>query len=374
MNRTASIDRTRPARRVLRAVAWAAAVLVCLEIGLRVAFSIPGVDEALFVNDDASWRRRWVARHAEEDVAIYHAFDRYDPTLGWASKPDLRDVRVFGDEVLNTNHRGLRGTTDFPYEGDRPRIVVLGDSFTFGEEVSDDETYSHYLQKLLPKSDVINMGVHGYGHDQMLLLLREEGLKYRPDVVVLGFVVADVDRNVLGFRDFAKPRFTVEDGKLARATASLPEPADVLRWDWLRPRLWDALSMIAVEIETRSGRRGAEEAEVTRLLLGEIAREVVQAGAVPVFAYLPFGAELTSDEERTPGEAFLFSICESTPDAQCFSTRPFFRKQVRAGRVRRSPFHWDAAGHRTAAEAIYDFVVRKKRLLSSTRSAPPDPR
>jgi hypothetical protein len=360
---------------VLRWLGVAVAFLVCLEIGLRIAFSIPGLDEALFVNDDLSWRRRWVARHAEQDVAIYHSFDRFHPTLGWASKPDLRDVRVFGDEVLNTNHRGLRGTTDFPFESSgRLRIVVLGDSFTFGEDVSDDETYSHYLQKLLPKADVINLGVHGYGHDQMLLLLREEGLKYRPDVVVLGFVTVDVDRNVLGFRDFAKPRFVSEGGRLQLANGTLPTPDEVLRWDWLRPRIWDALSMVAVEVQTRLGWRHAEAEEITRLLLGEIVREVRQAGAVPVLAYLPYGTELSSAAERTPGEALLFSFCESNSEAECFSTRPFFRKDVQAGKVRRSPFHWDAAGHRTAAEAIYDFVVRKKRLLSPTRSAPPDPR
>jgi hypothetical protein len=42
--------------------------------------------------------------------------------------------------------------------------LILGDSFTFGDEVSDNETYSYYLQQMLPHTEVINMGVHGYGH------------------------------------------------------------------------------------------------------------------------------------------------------------------------------------------------------------------
>ena len=53
---------------------------------------------------------------------------------------------------------------------------MLGDSFTFGEDVGDDETYSHHLEQLLPGTEVINLGVHGYGHDQMLIYLREEGI------------------------------------------------------------------------------------------------------------------------------------------------------------------------------------------------------
>ncbi len=55
--------------------------------------------------------------------------------------------------------------------------MVLADSFTFGDEVSDDETYSSYLQQALPGAENINLGVHGYGHDQMLILLMEDGIK-----------------------------------------------------------------------------------------------------------------------------------------------------------------------------------------------------
>jgi hypothetical protein len=67
-------------------------------------------------------------------------------------------------------------------------------SFTFGQEVGDDETWSCFLQNLLPGSEVINFGVQAYGHDQMLLYLQEEGIKYHPDIVILGFVSMDMRR------------------------------------------------------------------------------------------------------------------------------------------------------------------------------------
>src|SRR5262245_47270071 len=104
------------------------------------------------------------------------------------------------------------------------RIVVLGDSFTFGEEVSDTETYPHLLQELLPTVEVINLGVHGYGHDQMLVLFREEGSKYEPSLVVLGFVASDMERNLMGFRDYAKPRFVVTGGELRLVGTPVPHP------------------------------------------------------------------------------------------------------------------------------------------------------
>jgi hypothetical protein len=115
--------------------------------------------------------------------------------------------------------------------------LILGDSFTFGDEVSDDETYAFYLQQMLPQAEVINMGVHGYGHDQMLILLREEGIKYEPDIVIVGFLALDMSRNLLSFRDFAKPRYVLEKGKLRLTGTPIPRPEEILKWDWARPRV-----------------------------------------------------------------------------------------------------------------------------------------
>ena len=41
------------------------------------------------------------------------------------------------------------------------RILFLGDSYTFGDNVSDNETYPFYLQQMLPNTEVINMGGMG---------------------------------------------------------------------------------------------------------------------------------------------------------------------------------------------------------------------
>src|SRR5882724_5248615 len=162
------------------------------------------------------------------------------------AKANLKDIKVFNQKILNTNSKGLRGKKDFPYIKNKEtlRILILGDSFTFGDEVSDDETYSYYLQQMLSHTEVINMGVHGYGHDQMLILLREEGIKYEPDIVILGFLPLDMSRNLLEFRDFAKPRFVLKGGELKLTGTPVPRPEDILQWDWTRPRSVDIFSFI----------------------------------------------------------------------------------------------------------------------------------
>ena len=66
---------------------------------------------------------------------------------------------MFDNRVLNTNSKGLRGQVEYIYKKPEgmQRILALGDSFTFGEEVGDSETYPYHLQTMAPEAQVINM-------------------------------------------------------------------------------------------------------------------------------------------------------------------------------------------------------------------------
>ncbi|HLG29612.1 MAG TPA: SGNH/GDSL hydrolase family protein, partial [Candidatus Brocadiales bacterium] len=75
-----------------------------------------------------------------------------------------------------------------------------GDSFTIGYEVNGDETYAAVLEKYLLKKgikgEVINAGMSGNSNAEELIFLEHEGLKYHPDIVILGFYTNDLDDNV----------------------------------------------------------------------------------------------------------------------------------------------------------------------------------
>jgi lysophospholipase L1-like esterase len=112
------------------------------------------------------------------------------------------------------NAQGFRDTSDFGYE--KPagvlRVLVLGDSFTIGYEVAQDETYSAVLERYLHKrgldAQVINAGMSGNSTAEALVFLENEGLKYDPDVVVLGFYWNDLEDNIKA------NLFRLKDGEL----------------------------------------------------------------------------------------------------------------------------------------------------------------
>jgi hypothetical protein len=203
-------------------------------------------------------------------------------------------MAVFDGKSLNSNSKGLRGKTEYQYQRTpgKQRIAILGDSFTFGEEVSDDETYSHDLEATLPSTEVLNLGVQGYGQDQMLLYLKEEGIKYHPDIVILGFAYLDIYRNIESFFAYAKPKFKLAPGGLQLTNVPVPTPDKVLTEEPYRPKALDLMVILGEKLRWNLGKNEVEAREVTWLLLDQITAATRSIGALPVFVYLPVYEEI----------------------------------------------------------------------------------
>ena len=337
---------------------------VTLEGLSRLVLSWDMVLDKLYANTDSFWRLQWINKHKDK-IDIYYEFDVYDPVTGWISKPNLRNVTVFNEKTLNTNSKGFRGQIDHSYDKDpdKKRILIIGDSFTFGDEVSDDETYSYYLQKMFADAEIINMGVHGFGHDQMLILLKEEGIRYKPDIIILGFIYEDMYRNGLNFRDYAKPKFELEHDRLKLVNASVPLPDTVLKQEWSMPKLFDIFSIIKYRLFhnwyiSQWGPRDDATSKLTKRILDEIVEVSRSIDAAPVFVYLPVRDEITSTDDITTGEAYLFNYCQGNEKVECFSSRPHFTRKVEKGRKFELVGHWGSLGHLTVAEAIRDYWIK----------------
>src|SRR3954468_19915222 len=111
----------------------------------------------------------------------------------------LADMRIFGARV-QTNDQGFRDRqANIPAKQPGEfRIVVLGDSFTFGPGVEYEHLYTSLLGSRLarshPEVKVINLAVEGYNIIQYEAVLEEVGLGLKPDLVLLAlFPVNDFE-------------------------------------------------------------------------------------------------------------------------------------------------------------------------------------
>jgi hypothetical protein len=113
-----------------------------------------------------------------------------------------RHKSVDGTWDFSINANGFRDTTDYAYEKPEGvlRVLVLGDSFTIGYEVKQGETYSAVLERYLEKhgvhAEALNAGMSGNSTAEELVFFEQEGVRYDPDFVVLGFYWNDLEDNI----------------------------------------------------------------------------------------------------------------------------------------------------------------------------------
>jgi len=310
----------------------------------------------------------WVKRHLGRPLSVgtsSHSFDLYDQTKGWGLKPNLRGVKVFGDKILSSNSKGIRGRREFPYqkESRKSRIIILGDSFTFGDGVSDDETYAYHLQNLLgDETEVLNLGIHGYGHDQMLLKLEEEGIKYAPDIVLLGFIADDMERNLTDFRSYAKPKFILKNGNLIPVTKTVPQPGQIMIREITKCHFFDLADLFIKKLK-RHWFRESEEMEkqkTTTALLNEIKSVSESSGAKFFLVYLPM-----SDEIRNPrlSGAEKFALAYSAQyKVIYFNPKEALHENWEANKLAIDTGHYNPATHQEIGESIYRFILEHKLL------------
>ena len=102
------------------------------------------------------------------------------------------NVGDFSDITIKTNSLGLRDKEIQATKSEGiKRILFIGDSFTFGWGVQEDQSYPRLTEQILQKNglpvEVINAGRPSNSPAGYYLYLINEGLKFDPDIVVVGF-------------------------------------------------------------------------------------------------------------------------------------------------------------------------------------------
>ena len=134
----------------------------------------------------------------------YHTGAQYGPYRLRKLRPStvFRHTDIDGSWLFTTNAQGFRDTRVYPYEKEPGvfRVLCLGDSQTEGFEARQECVYPEVIRRRLSRLgrrvEVMNTGVSGFGTAEELAYLENEGLKFKPDVVVLGWYANDPDDNV----------------------------------------------------------------------------------------------------------------------------------------------------------------------------------
>jgi tetratricopeptide (TPR) repeat protein len=303
------------------------------------------------------------------------AWSRYDPLLGWSNRPGWADPE--NPHLPRIDARGFRGDDEIPVP--KPaglrRVVVVGDSFAFGAEVANEETWARRLGDLLKgKADVANLGVCAYGVDQMLLRFERDGAVLQPDLVVAGMILDDFARSdaSVWHTGQGKPRFALRDGKLE--LLNVPPPPRVAPGQWLKPpepTLASVLRLAPVLPGFLAGRRplnvaAAEDGELSELhkaLLLRLRDDARKAGAG--FAVLLMAWQEQVDHPP-PLRLSLLGFC-AAHGIEIVDTYPVFEKSPR-GLLKGHP---GPLGHQVIAKTLYQAILRRP-LLTWDGAPPPD--
>ena len=119
---------------------------------------------------------------------------------------------------------GLRG-------GERMRdgvapLLAVGDSYTYGEEVGDGETWPAHLERALGRT-VLNGGVSSYGFDQIVLRAELLATERKPAMIVVAFIADDIHRTEMRRMWGAeKPYFDIVSDDLVLRNVPVPLPPD----------------------------------------------------------------------------------------------------------------------------------------------------
>lgn len=188
-----------------------AALALALAIGLLAAEAI------------LHWRQGDLAARDRLDPGMI----QYDRDLGWRLTPGWSGNHQHADFSARYSIHALGFRNDAPLAvgmQDAALTLLVGDSFTFGFGVNDDQTFVHRLQQTKPAGTwYASAAVPGYSTDQQALLVERRLIALRPGrivlVVYLGNDLLDNLRPTPLQARTRKPRF-----ELRHEGVELPEP------------------------------------------------------------------------------------------------------------------------------------------------------
>jgi hypothetical protein len=281
---------------------------------------------------------RLYASYVAKPVRLF----RSDAQTGWSNQPNLLTTMInAAGEVwsIRTDENGQRLIAQTP--GGKRRILILGDSLSFGEGIDIQDRFDVKMLSSLPGARVINTGTMGYGTDQEYVAFQNWKHLLEPGDTVLIMLNESDYFDVLRQRFFGRAKPYVEK---VHGSFILRPPSITLLERWSD---WSLVARVAARLVDRSSSGSVSERlepgqsiEIIRFILGRIRGEV------------PSGVRVALAHQGT--RDFLGPRLGLSSTIFCqFADVCIDLDDVLTDPVHRLPDdHWTASGHAAVAQAL----------------------
>lgn len=311
-------------------------------------------------------------------IAGYGNLEIYAPDekLFWRLKPNQQCFTKVNRKPVRVNSHGTRGP-EFPVE--KPpgtiRILSLGDSRTFGWGLSEEETYSSRLERLLQghvghqaRIEVINAGVNAWSYPQMLVYFRERGLAFSPDLVLLA------DANLwTQFSEQSSPEFVrsflrrVWLKNFLRRFAIYHYFVEIKLRDYYERHRSKFIPVDPKEDTLFRDQQQADPDAVFREAIESLCRLAQTNGVRPVLAYLPIEGDWTLT--NTPAPLRAKRLAAEKTRTPFVDLTEVIRAEGKALYLEADPVHFNARGNELIARRLFEAVA--PLVADAVKSTPP---
>ena len=301
-----------------------------------------------------------------------------DPRLGW------RATDWYAQDLIETTARGAvytvhrsQGSHGFRQYGNvqsrKPKLLIIGDSFTQASAVSDDRTY-HALLKRQLGMEVFAYGAGGYGTLQEYMILNEVIDAVQPTVVLWQFCTNDFINNdhalevasTVNNNGWIRPYW--EHGQVEFRS---PKPSGVQVREWISHHsrfLYFIVSRLdrlrargkAESVEAAIEREGfshvgfARSVQTTDELMGRVRARV---GILPIHAFSCENDEPYNTAFETISRHHNIQYWKDVPDVIHEALR-------NNDDVLASDGHWNEKGHALIANRLAEHLTRSTAILA----------
>jgi hypothetical protein len=314
----------------------------------------------------------------------------------FAFDPDRGDIPVPGqhgrrtlpgvyDYTYANNSLGLRGQEIDRTDKARERVLFLGDSFTYGVGVSDEETFAAQVGQVLKAQkdglELVNAGNPGSGTDYALKFYRTLGTALRPRLVALFFFASCFERNEWAKYYAVNEQGGIQETSLQNSVGSRKQLLSgnkfynwLISWSHtanllkqfaiyllLQGRLpGDSATTAVVSHIRNNGSSNEANIRITGILLGALRDAVVADKADFIVFYVPPRENVAFFREKGAPARDEAALGRITADLNIpfFSLTPVLAGlNLDVSQLYFTEGHWNATAHKAVAAYAADIVA-----------------